>query len=750
MENMSTTLVSVIVPTFMRGDIAVNTVQKYHEIFMNFQRNITDFSFDLILIDDNSAEADFELLATALEPHAHLIRNKTNLGPGPSRNLGINLSRSDWIWFLDDDDSLDPTNAEIVVRELVSLRQLSSTNIICHSLRNDYNTVDSTDSLISNICLFREKQEVFNFIFRRSFLTANQITFPAQLHEDIPFIEECLLKTPINSVKCLNGIDVVNKAETSNSITANLSEARLIGLKNYLQDSKYRSRYAGSVREIEFVTQVIGVMLLLVIREKDDPAHYLDFLNSQFLNEQPPETKPYVSASSSTFAFACSTWKKNLSAPLSAQVEKLKQAFATELSCFDLEHSLFLGPNEIRACCKRFFSNGVQKGDVVICGASENLTLEAIITKKQEIKSKINAGNFSDCDDCPYLFRQPKSEIKASNISYISLENFSYCNMRCSYCSPKYYGGTEAIYDAAAIIKALDRDPLTNNEASRHIVWGGGEPTLSPKFSSINEILLTQDSTAKYRVLSNSLKHSPELTRWLRDARVQLVTSIDAGTQEIFRLIRGRGKLDQVLTNLAKYSESSIYPEQITIKYIVSEENCSSEQLGNFCTLIERYELTDHLFQISCNFKQDEPCISVIKGIYELATRLIDLKGGYVFVDDLVRDRVRLGYDLSLSVRDHLACVGLRSDHVLDHANDKKIVLWGKGSQSDWFMKESSLSQAQLIGGSVSDEHDYRKLIGDQQIDYKIFACGVQAMPEIIRNIKKAKLEQFLIRGIIL
>ena len=41
-------------------------------------------------------------------------------------------------------------------------------------------------------------------------------------------------------------------------------------------------------------------------------------------------------------------------------------------TCKDLENSLYVAPNEIRACCKRFFYEGKMRGDAKLLDINGN------------------------------------------------------------------------------------------------------------------------------------------------------------------------------------------------------------------------------------------------------------------------------------------------------------------------------------------------------------------------------------------
>lgn len=73
--------------------------------------------FELILINDSSTEiesTDLDLLKQNSKILIKLINNEKNLGPGYSRNQGIQIASSDYLLFLDSDDWLDNQTVSIL------------------------------------------------------------------------------------------------------------------------------------------------------------------------------------------------------------------------------------------------------------------------------------------------------------------------------------------------------------------------------------------------------------------------------------------------------------------------------------------------------------------------------------------------------------------------------------------------------------------------------------------------------------
>ena len=58
---------------------------------------------------------------------------------------------------------------------------------------------------------------------------------------------------------------------------------------------------------------------------------------------------------------------------------------------------------------------------------------------------------------------------------------------------------------------------------SVHVVFGGGEPTLSPKFQEINNILRDHPNITKVRLLSNSLRHKNNVNDLLQNKKYQFI-----------------------------------------------------------------------------------------------------------------------------------------------------------------------------------------------------------------------------------
>lgn len=93
--------VTIIIPVFNRFELANRAIRSI------VQQKYQDW--ELFVIDDCSNTA-YELPDFCRYAHQPitLLRNSENLGPGLSRQRGVNLSKGEYICFLDSDDYYDP------------------------------------------------------------------------------------------------------------------------------------------------------------------------------------------------------------------------------------------------------------------------------------------------------------------------------------------------------------------------------------------------------------------------------------------------------------------------------------------------------------------------------------------------------------------------------------------------------------------------------------------------------------------
>lgn len=356
-------------------------------------------------------------------------------------------------------------------------------------------------------------------------------------------------------------------------------------------------------------------------------------------------------------------------------------------SCEDLQGSIYFGPNELRNCCQRFYVDGVRKGDVKITSVSSDsdLNVEKIKLEKKKIIDNLNSNKPTPCDGCPKI--QLKSWDEEIKIKKISMEAHSKCNARCSYCSEMFYGGLKPKYDIEKMFNSFKENKFFANLVA--ITWGGGEPVLLDKFDHLFEKFMSSEYPKfdDVRVYSNSIIFNKTIKKYLDEKKIILTTSTDAGSQKIFEKVRGVKKgFIKIFENLSKYNSNK--NGNIIIKYILTNENHSKEEIDSFLDLIKEYNLINCNFEISTDYKFENLDLKKSYSVIYFYNKLKEIGAQFIHFDDHVRKRLYLNLEKELSEKD------LETNEIFKNLRnyfDKEIIVWGTGRYAQEIINKSFL-----------------------------------------------------------
>lgn len=226
-------LISVIVPVY--------NVEKYLNKCVECILNQTYQNLEILLINDGSTD-NSGLLCDELAKKDTRIKviHKKNEGLSATRNLGIEISRGEYIAFVDSDDYISNDFCETL---LYAITQENSdiSSIDLKLVREDgYNIVTSDDIRNSNfdskLCIFNKDEIVKEILLRQSFknyvctkLYRRDIFKHCKFKEGISY-EDILFM--YEASKVINKIAYINKncyayLKRENSITATCSEKNL-------------------------------------------------------------------------------------------------------------------------------------------------------------------------------------------------------------------------------------------------------------------------------------------------------------------------------------------------------------------------------------------------------------------------------------------------------------------------------------------------------------------------------------------
>lgn len=716
---------------------------------------------EVIVVNDCSTDKTGDIAQSY-----HSVRygwtDPVNLGPGIARNIGLEMAQGDWIIFLDADDELMPgalnriwdfIQAQPIDIDLVGFNWIGDGHDDGQRRDGHWLNGSKEDLLNAYVSLRMDGAVTFTAI-RRSSL--GDLRFRAGYHEDVDYLFNAYAIARRTAY-----FDNICYIKHGSGITSTVTEKHIDGFIDAWDN--VLAAYNESVNELTMhlsFEEKAGIIAVVATRVReiyrkggDHRDHLLNYLRNNL---------PLL------------YWNTCQDTEMQTQYAKIarefvnhghvdQSLFSKRWSCKDLQNSAYLGPDQIRACCKRFFVDGERRGDVVLLqhenikvplkhgfgeelfAIESNISLSSIMQAKLDLLDAINAGEQTSCTGCPWLeFKEwgPVTE----DIDYLSMEHHSVCNLRCNYCSDIYFGGQKPAYDVQKLVNQMATSVKT-------VVWGGGEPTLSPEFKTL--ALMFARLGAKQRILSNSVIYSDTVRNLLESSDTELTTSIDAGTPDLFKKIRGADKFYAVLSNLRKYSGHN--PDRITIKYILTEENCSSFELNQFVKEIQAHHLLVCNFQISCDFRQEKATEDELRAVVELHALLIAAGAECVFIDDLCRIRIapiqeQLKSDLRFATPVPKPAIAMYMDiPIASSANYGEVLIWGFGEQYQR-IRNNSLFFSSSPGDHVmvkrsTDSHEYNH---DIYPNAAIVIAASQSYPAIYRELKQRGIAHRVIKELVI
>ncbi len=418
--------------------------------------------------------------------------------------------------------------------------------------------------------------------------------------------------------------------------------------------------------------------------------------------------------------------------------------------CKYILNSLYLAPDEIRACCQRFHYEGEMRGDAVLI---KNQTKSIKELKSADIKkarinllNKIQNDEEKACKGCRYIDEvDNKPEINADT-NFVSIEHHSFCNLRCNYCSDLFYGGKKPSYNVVGLLNELGKEGHIKN--CKQVVWGGGEPTLEKQFENlVVDINKAASPKIYHRVFTNSVRYSAAIDKFLKQNLIKIVTSIDAGTRDTYKIVRGKDKFIDVFENLKKYALSG--QNKITIKYIITEENNSIKEFNNFSEKCKKEGLINCNFQISLNYKFDKLSINNYKTILIFLSILQKNGINKTFIDDHILARLKsLDNSEIEEIRSYL--IKNNANVLISHKDHSSVILYGAGQIAKEIINKTKffkhIKNFDIIDSNKVDEIFLGKKIKHPNILKKdnrgVFITSAQSYDDILSQIKKIRGEK--------
>jgi glycosyltransferase involved in cell wall biosynthesis len=158
---------------------------------------------ELICVNDGSTDNSEQIIKKYQDKHNNIILiSKKNKGVSAARNIGLERSNSDYIYFVDADDWLSPDCLESIYNAAISSQAdiiYFNANIYKNNTLINYYNLKRLKSIKNKDLLFKMMiHAVWNKLYKKEFLLKNDIKFPVGIKssEDNIFNEMCHFHAP--------------------------------------------------------------------------------------------------------------------------------------------------------------------------------------------------------------------------------------------------------------------------------------------------------------------------------------------------------------------------------------------------------------------------------------------------------------------------------------------------------------------------------------------------------------------------
>ena len=244
-------------------------------------QNLDSSYYEVIFINDFSDNLTTNLIKK-------LITNKNNIriinakvktiGPGHARNLGINASKGEYLYFLDSDDLLKKDALKFLYKKSL----IGNPDMICNNFeiiknlknlkyheRHDLNILKNKKAFIKNYFNLSITGQVISNLFKKDILIKNKIFFKNGYFEDILFFFKAFY---FSKKKLITKKVLYTKVNTKNSIVNSISTNHIKdGLKVYYQIYKFLIvSKKNKKKELKYfcMTALVGQFAVLLKRIK--------------------------------------------------------------------------------------------------------------------------------------------------------------------------------------------------------------------------------------------------------------------------------------------------------------------------------------------------------------------------------------------------------------------------------------------------------------------------------------------------
>ena len=224
-------------------------------------------------------------------------------------------------------------------------------------------------------------------------------------------------------------------------------------------------------------------------------------------------------------------------------------------NCHWIQHGLSFENDHIEMCCLCCHKGG---GRLHIKDEykGKGLKWDDIFKLKEKFIEENKKGIIDPrCEGCFNLVHKDWDDDQ-KYINYLHFNHWTHCNSDCIYCytswDKKNYQ-KKPHYKVMPMLKELFKKKLFHPNGE--ITFAGGEPTILNEFDDIINILL-KNGVNRITVHSSGIKLSKGIEKGIKEGKLSVCLSADAGSSETFYKVKRVNKFNKFWQNVEKYAQA--------------------------------------------------------------------------------------------------------------------------------------------------------------------------------------------------
>ena len=277
-------------------------------------------------------------------------------------------------------------------------------------------------------------------------------------------------------------------------------------------------------------------------------------------------------------------------------------------SCHWINGGLDFRADSIVLCCFSWLQ-GYEEYVLVENYRGGKIDWAELFNKKRALTDLQKKGKTAKfCENC--IYQEERDWLDDDSINCLLLNHWTNCNSSCIYCDfgkEHDFYNQQKPYDILPVLKEMRENGILKAVEGSFVSFGGGEPTVLKNFDEILNFLI-DTGFKNIRINTSGIKFSDAIMSGLQNNSVDIVSSVDSGSAEIYRKIKQVDCFDKVWQNLHNYAKIAANKNNVKAKYIIIPNiNDSKKHIDDFFDCIEKNNLSAVSFSVEKNWANNTP-----------------------------------------------------------------------------------------------------------------------------------------------